>query len=244
MNIVSPQQEIKVKGQVVSVTKKDVRNLHISVMPPTGKVRVTAPKNMTAEAIRLAVVSRLSWIEQQQQKFLKQDRQTIRKYVSGESHYYLGRPLRLKITSTEKKSSVYLKGKNSLVIEIKENATRTYKEYLLTKWYRKELNLILKSLLPKVEKSIKIKPTKIGIRHMKTRWGSCNQNKKIIWLNLELIKKPTNSIEFVLVHEYCHMIEKKHNDKFLRLMDTHLPKWRLYKDELNRMPLSYEKWNY
>lgn len=244
MSIVSGRQTIKVKEQVVNVIQKDVRNLHISVMPPHGHVRVTAPKNMTTDAIRLAVISRLSWIEQQQQKFLKQNRQTIRNYVSGESHYYLGRPLRLKIVSTTKHSLVFLKGKGSLVIEAKPDSSSEYREHLLTKWYRKELNSILNTLLPKIEKSMKIKPVKIGIRHMKTRWGSCDQDKKIIWLNLELIKKPTNSIEFVLIHEFCHLVEKKHNDKFVDLMDTHLPKWRMYKDELNKLPLAYEKWNY
>jgi len=137
-----------------------------------------------------------------------------------------------------------LKGKGSLVIEAKSDSSSEYREHLLTKWYRKELNSIINTLMPKIEKSMKIKPVKIGIRHMKTRWGSCNQDKKIIWLNLELIKKPTNSIEFVLIHEICHLVEKKHNDKFVGLMDTHLPKWRMYKDELNKLPLAYEKWNY
>ncbi|HHT9136987.1 MAG TPA: M48 family metallopeptidase [Candidatus Wunengus sp. YC60] len=244
MSTANEIQKITVSDISVLVVKKDIKNLHLSVLPPLGKVRVTAPFRMKDEAIRMAVVSRLSWIKKQQTKFQNQDRQTIREYVSGESHYLLGKSYRLKLVVKKGAPNVFTKGKTLIVIEIEENAPHEKLDKAFLKWYRENLRKISDSLLPKWEKKMDVKINKVGIRHMKTRWGSCNSVSKTIWLNLELIKKPTSCIEYVLAHEFCHVIEKKHNDKFLGLMNLHMPKWRMYKDELNRMPLAYEKWKY
>jgi len=244
MSTADGTQKIIVSDISVLVVKKEVKNLHLSVLPPLGTVRVTAPFRMKDESIRIAVVSRLSWIKKQQTKFQDQDRQTLREYVSGESHYLLGKSYRLKLVSKKGVPKVFTKGKTQIVIEIEKDISHEIIEKTFLKWYRENLRKIVDSLQPRWEKKIDVKVKKVSIRHMKTRWGSCNSVSKTIWLNLELIKKPTSCIEYVMVHEFCHLIEKKHNDKFIELMDLHMPKWRMYKDELNRMPLAYEKWKY
>lgn len=244
MNTDNEKQSISIRGITVQVVKKNVKNLHISALPPNGNVRITAPLKMQDEAIRMAVISRSSWIKKQQTKFKNQERQSRREYVSGESHYFLGKPYRLKVETSPDKPAIFIRSKTQMVMQISKNSSSESRGELLTKWYRAQLKNTLEKLIPKWEKKMKAKLNKFGIRHMKTRWGSCSQEQKSIWLNLELIKKPSTSIEYVLVHELCHLKEKKHNDAFLALMDKYIPKWRMYKDELNKLPLAYEKWSY
>lgn len=244
MNTVNEKQIISVRDIPVQVLKRSVKNLHLSVLPPVGRVRVTAPLKMNDEAIRMAVVSRITWIKKQQVKFKAQDRQSIREYVSGESHYFLGKAYRFKLENTEGKPNVYIRGKTQIVMQVSKEVFVNKRGEILTSWYRAQLRNILDKYIPKWENKMKIKVSNVSIRHMKTRWGSCNQLNKTIWLNLELIKKPSACIEYVLVHEFCHLKEKKHNDAFLKLMDKYMPKWRMFKDELNKMPLAYEKWGY
>lgn len=244
MNTDNDKQTISIRGIPIQVIKKNIKNLHVSVLPPTGRVRITSPLKMKDEAIRMAIISRSSWIKKQQIKFQNQKRQSIREYVSGESHYFLGKPYRLKVVETNDKSNISIKGKTQIILEILKGTSLDNRGYQFSKWYRIQLKQVIDKLIIKWEKKMNVKVNKVGIRHMKTRWGSCNQQKKSIWLNLELIKKPSACIEYVLVHEFCHLTEKKHNDAFLKLMDKNIPKWRMFKDELNKMPLSYEKWIY
>lgn len=244
MNTVNEKQIISIRDIPVQVFKRGVKNLHLSVLPPIGRVRVTAPLKMSDEAIRMSVISRFPWIKKQQVKFKAQERQTIREYVSGESHYFMGKSYRLKLETTDEKPAVIIKGKTQIVMHVAKSSSVEKQGELITKWYRVQLRGVLDKYIPKWEKKMKVKITKVGIRHMKTRWGSCNQPKKTIWLNLELIKKPSSCIEYVLVHEFCHLKEKKHNDAFLELINKYLPKWKMFKEELNRMPLAYEKWSY
>ena len=244
MNTVNDKQTISIRGVEIQVVKKSVKNLHISVLPPIGRVRITAPLKMDDEAIRMAVIPRFSWIKKQQVKFRNQERQTIREYVSGESHYFLGKSYRLKLETTDKKPTVFIKGKTQIVMQVVKDLTTEKRGELLTKWYREKLQEVLHKQLSRWEKKMDVKANKVGIRQMKTRWGSCNHPKKTIWLNLDLIKKPSFCIEYVLVHEFCHLKEVKHNKAFLKLMDKNMPKWKMYKEILNKMPLSYESWRY
>lgn len=244
MNTDNEKQVITIRGISIQIVKKNVKNLHISVLPPKGRVRITSPVKMNEEAIRMAIISRYAWIKKQQIKYQNQERQSIRECVSGESHYFLGKPYRLKVIEVNDKPTIVIKGKTQLVMQIPEDTTVEKRDKMMSNWYRSRLIELLNTYVPKWEKKMNIKVSKVGVRHMKTRWGSCNKLKNRIWLNTELIKKPHACIEYVLVHEFCHMIEKKHNDKFLELMDMYMPKWRMYKEELNRMPLAYEKWIY
>jgi predicted metal-dependent hydrolase len=226
------------------IVRKQVKNLHLSVLPPMGKVRVTAPEGMKDDAIRTLLATRLPWIKKQQENFKSQSRQTKRKYVSGESHYYFGQRYRLEVIYKEAPAAVYLKGKSKIVLQVRPNSTMQKRGEVIMEWYRKELFPVAEKFMDKWQKELKLKVKAWKIQRMKTRWGTCNNKTGRILLNLELAKKPQNCLEYVIVHELLHLIEKKHNEKFVSMMAKHIPKWRSIKEELNRSALSYEEWNY
>ena len=226
------------------VVRKPVKNLHLSVLPPLGKVRVTAPEGMNDDAIRTLLATRLPWIKRQQAKFQSQARQTKRNYVSGESHYFFGRRFRIELVYKEAPPLVYLKGKTKIVLQVRPNSSEQKRLEVMADWYRKELQPIAEKLMAKWQKKLKLQPKVWKIQRMKTRWGTCNHKTGRILLNLELAKKPQACLEYVIVHELLHLIEKKHNENFVTMMVKHIPKWRSIKEELNRTILSYEEWDY
>lgn len=224
------------------IVRKPVKNLHLSVLPPNGWVRVTAPQNMNDDAIRTLLALRLPWIKKQQAKFSGQQRQTKRDYVSGESHYFLGKRYKLEVVYKDEPPKVTVKGKNKIVLQVKPKATTKKKQEILTDWYREELHCVIDELITKWQKKIGVEVSSWGIKQMKTRWGTCNHEQAKILLNLELSKKPIACIEYVVVHELVHLIEKKHNEKFVALVAKYIPKWKSLKDELNSFILSYDEW--
>lgn len=224
------------------VIRKPIKNLHLSVLPPLGKVRISAPIHMKDDAIRSLLAVRLGWIAKQKTKFQGQERQTPRQYISGETHYFLGRPYRFEVVYEDKPARVELRGKNKIILHVRPQTVFVKREEIMTEWYRKELRKIAVKLLVAWQNKIGVQATGWGIKRMKTRWGTCNQKAGRIWLNLELAKKPVGCIEYIVVHELLHLIEKKHNERFADLMTKHLPKWRSEKEELNRFILSHEKW--
>jgi len=228
----------------VLVVRKPIKNLHLAVLPPDGKIRVSSPLHLKDDAIRTLIATRIPWIRKQKAKFEAQERQTPRQYVSGESHYFLGRRYRLEVIHGDKSPHVSLKGNNKIILQVRENSTLVKREEVLMGWCRKELRMLAEELLEKWQKSIGVTARSWGIKRMKTRWGTCNQKAGRIWLNLELVKKPIACVEYVVVHELVHLIEKKHNQRFVDLMTTYLPKWRSVKEELNRFMLSHEEWNH
>jgi predicted metal-dependent hydrolase len=226
----------------VLVVRKPIKNLHLSVLPPDGSVRVSSPLAMNDDAIRTLIATRIPWIRKQKAKFEGQERQTKREYVSGESHYFLGKRYRLEVVYENSSPRASLKGKNKIILRARPESTLGRREQILLDWYRSELRNISKELLEAWQKRIGVGVESWGIKRMKTRWGTCNQRAGRIWLNSELAKKPVACIEYVVVHELVHLIEKKHNDRFIGLMSRHLPKWRSSKEELNRSMLSHETW--
>lgn len=226
------------------VVRKRIKNLHLSVLPPLGRVRVTAPLAMKDDAIRALLATRLSWIKKQQTKFEGQERQTRREYVSGESHYFWGKRYRLEVRYENKPSSISLKGKNKIILSVRLHSNRTKRERVMMDWYRKELRAVASVLLVRWQKKIGVQVSGWGIKRMKTRWGTCNHKASRIWLNLELAKKPEHCLNFIIAHEMTHILERNHNDRFKAYMDTFMPRWRQYKDELNQSVLSHEKWSY
>jgi len=226
----------------VLVVRKPIRNLHLAVLPPDGTVRVSSPLHLMDDAIRTLIATRIPWIRTQRAKFEAQARQTPREYISGESHFVLGKQYRLEIIHGDQPPHVTLKGKNKIILQVRQNSTLMKREAVLMDWYRRELKEISAELLETWQKKIGVQVGAWGIKRMKTRWGTCNQNARRIWLNLELVKKPFPCIEYVIVHELLHLIEKKHNEHFVVLLTKHLPKWRSLKEELNRLMLAHEKW--
>lgn len=216
----------------IDVIKKDIKNMHLSVLPPMGKVRISAPRNTSDEAIRLFAVAKIAWIKKQVEKFESQPRQSEREYVSGESHYLWGRRYRLAIRHTNRANNIELKGKK-LILTVREKSTQQQRERVMNEWYRNELKDKIPSLIEKWEQIIGVKVDSWGVKNMKTRWGTCNRKDKRIWLNLQLAKKPIKCLEYIVIHELVHLLEKNHNTAFVDYMDKFLPNWRVIKDELN-----------
>jgi predicted metal-dependent hydrolase len=227
-----------------SVIRKRIKNLHVSVLPPAGKVRITVPEGMKDDAVRTLLATRLSWIRKQQGKFTNQERQTKRNYVSGESHFLWGKNYRLELVYQEGAPRVFLKGKSKIVLQVRPHSSTEKRAEVMNGWYRAQLLPKAQALITKWDKRIGASARHWAIKKMKTRWGTCNHKKARILLNLELAKKPITCLEYVVVHELVHILENKHSQRFSDLMSLHLPKWRSIRDDLNRFILSYEEWNH
>jgi len=233
-----------VRGIEVEVVRKDIKNLHVGVYPPDGRVRVATPMQFDDEAVRLAVVSRLAWIRKQRDSFARQVRQSKREMVTGESHYFLGRRYLLDVVESEEKPQVSLVNNTTMALHVSPGSGRDLREKVLLKWYRRQMREQLPTLVSKWEKELRVDVAEVRIKRMKTRWGTCTREARRVWLNLELIKKPLSCLEYILVHEMVHLHERHHNERFRELMDEALPNWRHLRDELNRAPLAHAEWAY
>lgn len=234
---------IQLGNLVIEVELKDIKNIHLSVYPPMGRVRISAPERMNLDTIRVFAISKLKWIKKQQEAFNKQDRETPREYLTRESHYFLGERFLLKVTEMDATPKIILKRKEIQMI-VRPNTTQEKKREILDEWYREELKRIIPRMIKTWEKIIGVESNEYGIKKMRTKWGTCNHNAKRIWLNLELAKKPLECIEYIVVHELLHLLEPTHNDRFIALLDEHMPKWKFYRDELNRLPFSHVDWKF
>lgn len=236
--------QIKVSGLTVDVVRKDIKNLHLAVYPPIGRVRVAAPLRVSDEAVRLAVISRLSWIKKQKSKFTNQARQSEREYVSGESHYFQGRRYRLNVIYQAGASRVAIRNKSSIDLYVREGSDEEQRERVILTWYRQHLKELIPDLIAKWESILGVQVADWRVKQMKTKWGTCNIDAQRIWLNLELAKKSTRCLEYIIVHEMLHLLERHHNDHFTELMNKFMPQWRLHREELNRSVLGHEEWSY
>ena len=228
----------------MDVVRKDIKNLHLAVYPPNGRVRIATPLLVDDEAVRLAVISRLAWIKRQRTKFAEQERQSEREYVSGESHYFQGNRYLLNVIYHNAPPRVDIRNKTKMDLFVRPGSDTAQRKRVLTSWYRNQLKSQSPPLVVKWESILSIRVFEWGVKQMKTKWGSCNIEAHRIWLNLELVKKPVHSLEYIAVHEMVHLLERHHNDRFTELMDKFLPTWRFLRDELNREPLAHEHWNY
>lgn len=236
---------IKIGELDIHLTRKDIKNLHISVMPPDGQVRVSAPDAMTETAIRMAVIHRMPWIRRQQAAFIKQERQSAREMVNEETHYLWGRRYRLEAieSDTLKSQTIKLKG-GKLILTVNTGVSEEVKLKLLTEYYRGRLKARAPDLIDKWSKKTGVTISDWQIQKMKTKWGSCNIEEGNIRLNLDLAKKPLLCLEYIILHELLHFKERQHNDRFKALLDTHMPDWRSRRYLLNQMPLNQENWKH
>ncbi len=228
----------------MEIVRKEIKNLHLAVYPPNGRVRVAVPLRIDDEAVRLVVISRLGWIRRQQDRLSQQDRQSEREMITGESHYYLGRRYRLDVIEHNDPPTVALPNNTTMELRVRPGSTRDKREAVLHQWYRRQLREQLPQLIAKWEPIVGVTVAQWGIKKMKTRWGTCNVDARRVWLNLELAKKPPSCLEYVLVHEMVHFLERHHYERFRDLMDRLMPQWRLHREELNRSPLAHENWEY
>jgi predicted metal-dependent hydrolase len=236
--------QIDVANLTVNVVRKDIKNLHLAVYPPNGQVRVAVPLRVNDEAVRLAVISKLSWIKRQQAQYTAQNRQSAREYVSGESHYFQGQRYRLNVISSAEFTGVKIRNKSYLDLYVRPESLPEQRERLLTTWYRQQLHEEIMPLIEKWTAIIGVPLESWAIKRMKTKWGTCNIEARRIWLNQELIKKPVHCLEYIIVHELVHLLERHHNERFTAHMDRFLPQWRFLRDELNKAPLAHERWDY
>ena len=233
-----------VSSIAVQVVRKPIKNLHLSVYPPDGHVRVAVPLHMTDDNIRLAVISRLNWIKKHQARFQAQPRQSEREMVTGESHYVFGKRYRLEVIERRGCHEIVLKNNSTLQLFVNPGTSTQNRTLVLNEWYRDQLKAQIPDLLNHWQSAIGKQAADWGIKKMKTRWGSCNIAQRRIWLNLELAKKPIECLEYVLVHELVHLLERHHNDRFKAYMDKYLPQWQRCHDILKRESLRNENWVY
>jgi predicted metal-dependent hydrolase len=227
----------------VDVEFKDIKNIHLSVYPPTGRVRIAAPQRMQLDTVRVFAISKLDWIRRQQTKLHSQQREGIREYLDGESHYFWGKRYLLKVLEVEDAPNVQVH-RGKMVLQVRPRSNDKTKGFIIARFYREQIKLAVPLLIAKWEPLMRVTINKFYVRQMKTRWGSCNPHTSAIRLNTELAKKPKHCLEYIVVHEIVHLLEQQHNDRFIALMNKYLPRWRQYRDELNQMPLGHEQWTY
>ena len=230
-------------GVAIDVTFKDIKNVHLSVYPPRGRVRIAAPRRMRLDTVRVFAISKLGWIKQQQRKLQEQDREPQREYLDRESHYVWGKRYLLKVYESENPPAIELKG-NRMLLKVRPGANRQKRHDLLEEWYREQLSELAPGLIAKWERRMGVKVARFFVQRMKTKWGSCNPRAGTIRLNTELAKKPKECLEYIVVHEMTHLIEPTHNARFIALMDRFMPNWRLRRDHLNQLPVRHEEWGY
>ncbi|WP_407550128.1 SprT family zinc-dependent metalloprotease [Streptomyces sp. Pv4-95] len=232
---------LTVRGIDVDIIYKNIKNLHIGVYPPLGRVRVAAPRQLDDEQVRLAVIQRLSWIKEQREQFRSAERQSTREMVTGESHYVWGVRRRMKVVERPGRAHFELDGER-LLLYVPVGTTAERRRDLLDRWYREQLRHVLPGLIAKWEAALEVSVPRWNLKRMKTKWGSCNRETGRIWFNVELAKKPPGCLEYIVVHEMTHYLERNHDERFTKLMDRVMPNWRSLRDQLNDAPLAEEEW--
>ncbi|MDH3460292.1 MAG: M48 family metallopeptidase [Burkholderiaceae bacterium] len=233
---------LTVGGVKVDVVRKDIKNLHLGVYPPHGRVRVATPLVVSDEAVRLAVIDKLGWIKRQKAKFAGQPRQSQREMVNGESHYFLGQRYRLRVREQDAPARVAVRGVASIDLFVRAGTSPDQREAVLLRWHREQLKALIAPLLEQWQMIVGVQVAAWGVKKMKTKWGSCNANARRVWFNLELAKKPVQCLEYIVVHELVHLRERNHGERFTALMDACLPRWRQCREMLNKTPLGHEAW--
>jgi len=236
-------KRLKLGDIAVDVVLKDIKNVHLSVYPPTGRVRISAPMRMSLDTIRVFAISKLGWIKQQQKKLRGQERETPREYLNRESHFVWGKRYLLKIVEEHRAPRVELKH-SKMVLRVGPGADHDAKQAIVARWYREQIRVAVPDLIARWEPVIGVTVKQVFVQKMKTKWGSCNPASRSIRLNTDLAKKPRECLEYILIHEMVHLLERHHNDRFKEYMDRFMPSWRHRRDELNRAPLGHQSWSY
>ena len=236
-------EKITIGDISVDVVFKDIKNVHLSVHPPTGRIRIAAPERTSLDTLRIYAISKLDWIRKEQAKLQSQPRETQREYIERESHYLWGSRYLLRVEEMDAPPSVTVLH-NEIVLSVRPNSRRKKREDVMSAWYREEIRKAVEPMRPKWEKVMGVQVNQLFVQRMKTRWGSCNHKKGNIRLNTELAKKPRVCLEYILVHEIVHLLEPSHNERFTMLMDQFMPQWWHYRSELNQAPLGFVQWAY
>jgi len=234
---------LELAGIAVEVVRKDIKNVHLSVLPPVGRVRLSAPAKMNAATIRLFAISKLGWIKRQQKRLQSQVRESEREYVDRESHYVWGRRRLLKVV-VEDVPPLVREVHGSLVLKVRPGADWEAREAVVAGWYRQQLKAAVPPLIKKWEPLLRVRVRRFFVQQMKTKWGSCNPTNGSLRLNTELAKKPRDCLEYIVVHEMAHLLEPTHNARFTDILERFMPQWRHHQESLNRLPVRHERWEY
>ena len=226
------KSEILVEDIIIEVQRKKIKNLHLRVTPPDGHVRVSAPMRIREDMIRTFVVSKIDWIRKHRDRIKAEDPQAPYQFVCGESHFFMGKSYRLEVIEREAKPCVETEAE-SLKLYVRPGTGGEKRRAVIEEFYRSQLKLALLGIIGKWENEMKVKVKEFRIKKMKTKWGTCNRKDQRIWINLELCKKPPECLEYIVVHEMVHLLERYHNNVFYGHMDSFLPQWRTYKSILN-----------
>ena len=235
--------QIKLGDIAVDVVLKDIKNVHLSVYPPTGRVRISAPQRMNMETIRVFAISKLDWIKRQQKKLREQERETPREYLDRESHYVWGKRYLLTVSESDERPLIELTH-SSMLLRVRPRTDEEKRQALVEAWYRERLKEAVPPLLARWQPLLGVTVKRFFVQRMKTKWGSCNHREFTIRLNTELAKKPAECLEYIVVHELVHLLEPTHDARFVALMDRFMPKWQFHRQVLNRLPVRREKWSY
>ncbi|MCH9668525.1 MAG: M48 family metallopeptidase [Actinomycetia bacterium] len=232
---------LTIRGIGIDVVYKDIKNLHIGVYPPMGRVRVAAPRRLDDDQVRLAVIQRLPWIKRQRAQLRSTDRQSEREMVTGESHYVWGVRRRLKVVERPGRAHVEIDG-DRLILYVSSDRNAEQCRTVLDTWYRTQLREAIPGLISTWEAMLDTRVPDWTIRRMRTKWGTCNRETRRLTFNVELAKKHPDCLEYIVVHEMMHYFERNHGERFTKLMDDAMPEWRSRRDRLNDAPLADEKW--
>lgn len=235
--------QIKLGNIAVDVVQKDIKNIHLSVYPPNGKVRISAPLRMNMDTIRVFAITKLGWIKSQQAKLREQPRETPREYIDRESYYVWGKRYLLKIEEVDAKPSVELKH-SRMILRVHPGDNIEKRQEVLEAWYREQIKAEMPALLDRWERRLGVEVDRYFVQKMRTKWGSCSPGKRNIRINTDLARKPRECLEYIVVHELVHLLEPTHNPRFISLMDQYLPKWQNFREQLNRLPVRHEDWSY
>lgn len=226
----------------IAVTRKDIKHVHLSVYPPSGRVTLVAPTGTRPEVVRAYAVSRLGWIRDQQAKLRRQARETLRQFIERESHFLWGRRYLLSVREKDGKPSVRLSHRR-ITLTVRPGTSRARCEAIMHEWHKSLLHDTVPGLIRKWQPKLGVEVAGYFLQRMKTKWGGCNHRARNIRLNTELVKKPKDLLEYVVVHEMLHLIAPTHSEQFLTLITRHYPSWREAREELNELPLAAEVWN-
>jgi len=235
-------EHLNLGGISVDVVFKDIKNVHLSVYPPTGRVRISAPQRMKLDSIRVFAISKIDWIKRQQTRIRGQERETPREYLDRESHYVWGRRRLLKIIETDAAPAVQL-NPGKMLLCVRPRTSEVNRKAVVAQFYREQIKAEVPSLLARWQRTMGVTIERLYVQQMKTKWGSCNPRARAIRLNTELAKKPKHCLEYILLHELVHFFEPHHGQRFVSLMDKFMPQWRLHRDELNRLPVAHAHWD-
>ncbi len=231
-------ETLEVNGIAIAVQRKAIKNINLKVHPPDGRVSITAPIHADLARVRQFAESKVGWIEKKRAKCRLQQPPEPRQYIAGETHYYRGQPCCLQVHSTAGKQRVELQDPDVLHLYTRSPATAADREQVLYGWYRQQLKAIAPALIKKWEPIMDVQVNEVRVKRMKTRWGTCNIQKRRVWLNVELMRSPPHCLEYVVVHEMVHLLERLHNDRFHRLLGQFLPTYKMTEAELRQVRLS------